>query len=187
MLDVKTQLDVLSRENSALKAQVNRTNKAIMMIGGCLLIAVTAGAANLATRKNADFDLVTARQIRIVDADGNPKVLLAGEKQSSPQIVQGYVAVLDEKGNGSALLGHWGNGDVLWFENGTGDNLYLGKLKDSVVVQSYDTKGGHKNFRLYSDGTKSGLDFQERVRATTTAPADFQQNVANDLKYVGTP
>lgn len=189
MTDLETRLDKLERENESLQKTLRRNVRVAQLLATVFVVMVASGAANLVARKNADFDLVTARQIRIVDEDGKAKVLLAGDKQASPQIVQGYIALLDDNGNGTALLGHWGNGDILWFENGAGDNLYLGKRKDSVVVQSYDTSVGHKNFRLYADGKASGIDFQERVKYTssTVPTADLKHDISKDLKYTGTP
>ena len=67
---------------------------------------------------------------------------------------------------------------------GNKNNLYLGNNKDQIVVQSYDTSVGHKNFRLYVEGTQSGLDFADRSPST---PHPLNHTIKDDVKYSGSP
>ncbi|MEW4530828.1 hypothetical protein [Maioricimonas sp. JC845] len=186
MTDIETRLDELERHNQSLQKSMRRSARVAQCCTVALIATIATGAANLVARKNADFDIVTARQVRVVDEDGKAKVLIAGNKQSNPQIVQGYIAVLDDKQNGAAIFGHWGNGDLLWFANGdsSGNNLVLGALKDEVVIHS--ANNGKYNYRIFADARNSGIQFTERV-ATTAATSQMQETVTTDLAKKGTP
>ncbi|QVL31592.1 hypothetical protein KIH39_22540 [Telmatocola sphagniphila] len=184
MSTVETRLHDLERENASLKKTMKRNSRILLAALIALFGVGTLGARTIADRKNADFDIVTARQLRVVDADGKVKVLVAADKQSNPSIVQGYVAVLDDLQNGSAIFGHWGSGDLVWFVDGdkSGNNLYLGALQKEVLVQSANANSHKLNYRLFAKEGQSGIDFTSNVKEP-----DMKHTIEKHLKEKGTP